>query len=276
MDRTVRHELAVRSGSVAFAALFAVGPLAVLIVMLISSFDLDLKNELAIEVNRLFGDSAGKFILQIINQPFHGEGRYSSVGWWSGLFLLISAGAIFGQIRRTLRTIFTPYAELWESKGSWLDEVIAFIKFKFFSILLVVVFIFMSAASLLVSSVVSRLFFGGDLFWGGFLDDLLSLLSFGLIFSPIIYFSARSSGSSRMGWSTSWIGGFFTSFMFTVGKRGISLYLAQSPLNSIYGTAGSLAAFLIWIYYSSLILFLGAELSAVLSKEKKRIATVDL
>jgi membrane protein len=51
--------------------------------------------------------------------------------------------------------------------------------------------------------------------------------------------------------------------LFTVGKFLIGLYLGNSSLGSTYGAAGSLAVFLVWVYYSSLILFFGAEFTQV-------------
>jgi len=60
-------------------------------------------------------------------------------------------------------------------------------------------------------------------------------------------------------WNDVWIGGAFTGALFTVGKVLIGLYIGKSALTSTYGAAGSLVAIVMWVYYSSLILYFGAE-----------------
>jgi membrane protein len=62
----------------------------------------------------------------------------------------------------------------------------------------------------------------------------------------------------RIQWRDVWIGAALTSFLFTIGKFLIGLYLGSSGVTSAYGAAGSLITILLWVYYSSLIFFLGA------------------
>ena len=67
----------------------------------------------------------------------------------------------------------------------------------------------------------------------------------------------------KIAWRDVWIGAVVTALLFTIGKFLIGLYLAKSSVASTYGAAGSLVIVLLWIYYSSQILFLGAELTQV-------------
>lgn len=64
-------------------------------------------------------------------------------------------------------------------------------------------------------------------------------------------------------WADVWPGAFFTAFLFTLGKFLIGLYIGKAGVGSQFGAAGSLAIILIWIYYSALICFLGAEFTQV-------------
>jgi membrane protein len=66
-------------------------------------------------------------------------------------------------------------------------------------------------------------------------------------------------------WSDVWVGGTATSALFTVGKALIGFYLGRSAVASAYGAASSLALLLLWIYYSALILYFGAEFARVYS-----------
>ena len=67
-------------------------------------------------------------------------------------------------------------------------------------------------------------------------------------------------------WRDVWMGSAVTSVLFSLGKVGIGLYLGHSALASAYGGAASLVIFLIWIYYSAQILFLGAEFTQVYAR----------
>jgi membrane protein len=67
----------------------------------------------------------------------------------------------------------------------------------------------------------------------------------------------------HIAWQDVWIGAIGTSALFTSGKWAIALYLGGPALTSMYGAASSLMAILVWVYYSALIFFLGAEFTYV-------------
>jgi membrane protein len=58
--------------------------------------------------------------------------------------------------------------------------------------------------------------------------------------------------------------------LFGVGKLLIGLYLGHASIGSSYGAAGSLVVFLVWVYYSSLIMFFGAEITFVYAQHRRR------
>jgi membrane protein len=67
-------------------------------------------------------------------------------------------------------------------------------------------------------------------------------------------------------WQDVWIGAAVTSLLFTIGKFLIGLYLGKAGVGSAYGAAGSLVAFLVWVYYSAQVFFLGAEFTHVFAE----------
>jgi membrane protein len=71
---------------------------------------------------------------------------------------------------------------------------------------------------------------------------------------------------ARIEWRDVWLGALATSLLFSIGKGLIGLYLGRASVTSVYGAAGSLVLVLLWVYYSSQILFLGAELTEVYSR----------
>jgi membrane protein len=73
-----------------------------------------------------------------------------------------------------------------------------------------------------------------------------------------------------LGWSDVWIGASVTAVLFAIGNLGIGFYLGRSSFSSPYGAAGSLLVLLAWVYYSSQILFFGAEFTRVYARRFNR------
>jgi hypothetical protein len=74
----------------------------------------------------------------------------------------------------------------------------------------------------------------------------------------------------RLDWPDVWVGAVTTSLLFGIGKFLIGLYLGRASIGSSYGAAGSLVVFLVWVYYSSLIMFFGAEITFVYAQHRRR------
>jgi membrane protein len=78
---------------------------------------------------------------------------------------------------------------------------------------------------------------------------------------------------TRIPWREAWIGAMVTASLFTVGKLLIGLYLGKAAVGSAYGAAGSLVVVIVWVYYSAMIFFFGAEFTHVLHADRqKRLA----
>jgi membrane protein len=71
---------------------------------------------------------------------------------------------------------------------------------------------------------------------------------------------------AKIKWKDVLIGGLITSIFFTLGKLAIGYYLGSSNIASVYGAAGSIMIIMVWVYYSSIILYLGAEFTKVYAK----------
>jgi membrane protein len=68
---------------------------------------------------------------------------------------------------------------------------------------------------------------------------------------------------AKIAWRDVWVGAGVTALLFVLGKFALGFYLGRSDIGSAFGVAGSLALILVWIYYSGLILLLGAEFTQV-------------
>lgn len=86
-------------------------------------------------------------------------------------------------------------------------------------------------------------------------DLTISLVAVSVLFTLIL----RYVPDAVVRWRDAAIGGLFTGILFTAGTLLIGYYLARAELGNVYGAAGSLAVALLWVYYSAIILLLGAE-----------------
>ena len=126
---------------------------------------------------------------------------------------------------------------------------------------LVLGFAFLLLTSLIVSAALAAVhtymgnaFPGMAILWEA-LNVLVSLAVITLLFAMIY----KVLPDVKLAWSDVWVGALVTAGLFTIGKFLIGLYLGTSALGSTYGAAGSVIVVLVWVYYSSQIILLGAE-----------------
>jgi membrane protein len=170
--------------------------------------------------------------------------------------LLIGATAVFGELQTTMNLIWevrpAPTEGVWAGLWAWLKE-------RVFSLAIVLALAFLLLVSLVVSAALAG---AAALLWGpepSFLSRLLELLvslavltlGFALLFKYV--------PDAEIRWRDVWLGGAVTAVLFTLGKTAIGYYLGQASVGSAYGAAGSMVVLLVWVYYSALIVFFGAE-----------------
>ena len=174
------------------------------------------------------------------------------------ILLLLGAGGVVEQLQHSLNTIWRVAPKTGRGiRGFLLDRLLSFSMVLSVGFLLVVSLV-ISAVLTAVSGIV-----------GGFLPidaatthiiDLVVSFAFITLLFAVIY---KLVPDARIAWRDVWIGAATTSLLFSVGKFLIGFYLGHSTITSIYGAAGSLVTLLLWVYYSSLMFFFGAELTQV-------------
>ena len=174
------------------------------------------------------------------------------------IVLLFGASGVFGELQSSLNAI-------WHVEPKAVRGILGTIKDRFLSFTMVLGTGFLLLVSLLFSAVLSALEQ-----WmthslpapTGLLQAIHFLVSFGittLLFALIF----KVLPDIPIRWRDVWIGSIVTAFLFAIGKSAIGLYLGKSAISSSYGAAGSFVVVLVWVYYSSQILFLGAEFTKV-------------
>ncbi len=171
---------------------------------------------------------------------------------------LIGATSVFVELQsdldRVWRAPVVPGRVLWTLIRSRLQS---------FALILLLGFL------LLVSLVFSAALAGvgrrwGPLFgdWDAVLQSANLIVSFAIV-TLLFALTYKVLPRARVAWRDVWIGAVVTALLFSIGKRAIELYLGTSGISSGFGAAGSIAALLVWIYYSSQIFLLGAEFTWV-------------
>src|SRR4029450_13796483 len=163
---------------------------------------------------------------------------------------------VFGELQATLNLVWevrpAPTSGVWA--GIW-----AMLRERLFSLALVFALAFLLLVSLVISAALASaaaLFQGPEqALLSRLLEVAVSLLVLTFVFA-LLYKYVRAS---EMCWRDVWLGGLITAVLFTLGKTAIGFYLGRASVGSAYGAAGSMVVLLVWVYYSALIMFFGAE-----------------
>lgn len=179
--------------------------------------------------------------------------------------LLWGASNVFAELQQSLNLIWG--VELKSTVG-----MVALLRDRLLSFGMILVIGFLLLVSLVLSTLLTAvsgylggLFPGIDPVWQ-VINFLVSLSGVTLLFA-LIY---RVLPDARIAWRDLWMGAAVTAVLFNLGKYLLSLYLSFETTSSAYGAAGSLMVFLIWVYYSAQIFFLGAEFTQVYARHYGR------
>jgi membrane protein len=170
--------------------------------------------------------------------------------------LLLAATGAVGEIQSSLNVI-------WKAAPSKEGTVRAFLRRKLLSYAFVVVMGFLLMVSLVVNAALAA---AGDHFVaaiGGF-DIILKIVNFIVslaVVTAIFAIVYKILPDTPVAWRDVWLGAAVAALLFTVGKILIGVYIGSSAIASTYGPAAALVIILLWVYYTSQILLLGAELA---------------
>jgi membrane protein len=176
--------------------------------------------------------------------------------------LIFGATTVFGQLQTALNQIWN--VEVIPRHGMIWD----LIRSRLFSLGIVVSMAFILLVSMVLSALLASFHhYIEDLFPGAttVLRTGYALSSFGLV-TVVIALLFKYIPDVIIQWRDVWVGALITSALFTVGKYLIGVYLAHSRFSSSYGAAGSVILVVAWVYYTSLIVFLGAEITQVYAR----------
>lgn len=254
-DKFQQDEILTRSAALAFYSTFAIAPLIFLLLSSLSFINLDMKNQLVNEVKNVMGTNAGEVLKTIIEEAKERPDFASISGWAGAGLLLFSASIVFSELQSSLNQIFG--MQITTKKETFKAAALDFIRRRLLSIGMVVSFIFITMVSLVLSATLSYVVKTDAVKATEIINNGLSFLIFTVFFAAMFKLLPQRKLTSKK----YIIGASITAALFVAGKYLISIYIAQSSNASVYGPAASLVLLLTWVYYSALIVFIGAELS---------------
>ena len=276
------------AAALAYYTVFSLPPLLALLILLAGLIwdPADVQGAIEYQIRDLIGKDGAREVRTMIahEDPTGGRGPLATV---AGMAMLIfGAGGAFLQLQSSLN-------KAWEvAPDPAQNQIKNFFLKRVFSFGLILGLAFLMMVSLALTAAISAV---GKYFGGGLPEEVLFVIDFLLAFSTVtVLFAAmfKFLPDARIAWRDVWVGALVTGSLFVLGKFVLGYYLGRSNPGGAFGAAASLAIILIWVYYASMIVLFGAELTqqwvvrygggirpekgaTLLVEKKERIRTVD-
>ncbi|TDH21661.1 YihY/virulence factor BrkB family protein [Segetibacter sp. 3557_3] len=251
----MRDKVPKLSASLSYYTLFSLGPVLLVVIFFADLFygEDAIKGALFGQLKGLVGEGAAAQIQTIIqNAAITGSTLTTVISF---VTLIIGATSVFTEIQDSINSI-------WKLKikegASWKLTV----KSRLTSFSLVVSLGFLLLVSLILNSLIEGLMGALQRRFPEVTVVALYLINLAvtlLITSTLFGIIFKVLPDARVKWKDVAVGSIFTAVLFMLGKFGITYYITSSKIGTAYGTAGSVVILLLWVYYSSMILYFGAE-----------------
>jgi membrane protein len=249
------------SASLSYYTVFSLGPVLIIIISLAGIFygKDAIRGKLYYQIEGLVGNEAALQIQEIIQNIEKSQQETSGaiVGF---IVLIVGATGVFAEIQDSINYI-------WSLKSKPRQGLLRLLFNRFISFSLIVTFGFLLLVSLVIHALMDLMYDKLQLI---FANDatvyFFQVINYVILYCVIttlfaIIFKVLPDGVLR--WKDVFIGAAFTAVLFILGKFAIGFYLGQSSIGATYGTAASIMIILVWVYYTSIILYFGAEVTKV-------------
>ncbi|WP_168926325.1 YihY/virulence factor BrkB family protein [Marixanthomonas ophiurae] len=246
-----------KSAVIAYYALFSLPSLLMITVHFAGIFygREAVQGRITSEIGGLIGQGSAEAIETMISNAALEDSSLITVILGIGM-LIFAATGVFFQLQKALNNIWSVRAKeegfmnMLKRRATSFGVVLAIG-------LLLLITLFISAAISALSNYVSAYYSEVSSVMVSILNFLISQVFITALFASIFTILP----DVKIKWKTTILGAFLTSLLFLVGKYLIGFYFSQSNPASVYGAAGSVVLILLWVYYTCLILFFGAELT---------------
>lgn len=256
------HDTAALGSGLSYFTIFAIAPMLIILISIVGSIygPEAVTGELKNQLSSLMGSNTAEQLQSVVKAAYK-PGKNWIATTVSIVLLLTGAIGVFDQLRTSLNII-------WDLKPQAKKPFVRYIIDRLFSFGMIASIAFLLIVSLTLNAAIAAL--------SGYLSGLLPaisqiliqlvevVVSFGLttLLFTLIY---KFMSDVKMKWRSVLYGAMFTSVLFAVGKYLISIYISHSSVANTYGAASSVIVVLLWVYYSSQIVFFGAEFTRALA-----------
>jgi len=250
------HKVTKLSGSLAYYTVFSMGPLMIVIIAICGFFlgREAIEGQIYQQLEGFLGSDTAIQLQDVIKKAaISDKGLVAII--IGGITLLVGATTVFAEIQDSINTIWGLKPK---PKKGWLK----LIQNRLLSFSVIISLGFLLLVSLGITAVIDGF---SNKFAASFADvsvvlvyvvnQIITLLVISAIFGVIF----KVLPDAEIKWRDVILGAMVTAVLFMIGKFGISFYISKSNVGSTYGAAGSLVILLLWTYYSSIILYFGAE-----------------
>ncbi|KRG38074.1 BrkB protein [Stenotrophomonas panacihumi] len=256
-NRFVEIDVMTQAASLSFYALLSLAPLLVLLLWLTASLYPPAQEALVTQVGQLAGGSSAMVAQTVIDNATAQPGMGTMAGSWSTLLLFVGATAVFAQLQNALNLIF-------HTDRQRLAGIVPWLKKRVFSFGVVLALGFLLLVSMIATTALQVAF-----------ARLPSVLpAVGYVTTLLVYvlafaFLYRYLPDRLVSWRQAILGGIITAALFALGRYGIGLYISEAAPGSAYGSMGALVVLLVWMYYASVVFFVGALITAVIDERTR-------
>ncbi|WP_196888638.1 YihY/virulence factor BrkB family protein [Aureivirga sp. CE67] len=246
-----------KGASLAYYSVFSLIPMIMIISSVLGIFfgEKAVNGEIFEQLQNTLGEKASLQIQDFIKnqQTSHNNILNAIIGF---VTLALSASGLFSQIHNSFNSI-------WSIKSKPKNSILNYILLHFGSIIVLISLFFIILVSTALGGILTSFIEHLPKYLRKILiiEQLISPIVLVLVFAIMFKFL----GDAIIKWKIAIYGGIFTAVFFMVGKIGIGFYLGHSNVTSAFGTASVLALIMVWVYYISQIIFLGASFIEILS-----------
>jgi membrane protein len=248
------------SASLAYYTIFSIGPLLLVLITVVGLFvkKADVTAKIFLQLGNLVGRSGAEQLRSIIDN-ISKQSNTTLFGVVGVIILLFGATSIFTEIQGSINYI-------WSIKATPKRGWVKYLADRLLSFSLIIGIGFLMLVTLLVNVIVDMLTSRLQHFLGFVNVILVQGINTLLVFATVIFLFTviyKVLPDAKIHWKDAIVGASFTGVLFMLGKFLISFYLGSSQSIDTYGAATAIILLLSWVYYSSLILYFGAEFTKI-------------
>lgn len=248
-----------KGAALAYYAVFSIFPIIIIVISILGIVfgKQAVSGEVFIQLKDVLGNDAAIQIEDIIKHQHvnHNSVLTTVLGFFT---LVLSASGMFSQVHNAFNNI-------WNIKAKPKNSIIRYFtkhltSFTLLMLLFLILIVSTSANTLLIKHAKNL----HDDYKMTFVYEHIS--SF-VIISVLFAIMFKFLGDAKVNWKPAILSGLFTAFLFVLGKVGIAMIIGKSHLSTTFGSASILALIMLWVYYTSQIIFLGASFLKILSEK---------